>query len=41
MKTSENSGNTKGTQKDYSISFKLEVVKEVKQGFLSKRQAQD
>lgn len=32
MKTSENSGYVKRTQKDYSISFKLQVVQEIELG---------
>jgi transposase-like protein len=39
MKTSENSGNVKRSQKDYSLSFKLQLVEEVEQGFLTKSQA--
>jgi len=41
METSENSGYVKRTQKDYSLSFKLEVVQEIEQGFLSRSQACD
>jgi len=39
MKTSANTGNRKRTQKDYSLSFKLQLVEEVEQGFLTKSQA--
>lgn len=39
MKTIENSGYVKRTQKDYSLSFKLEVVQEIEQGFLTRSQA--
>lgn len=39
MKTSVNKGATKRTQKDYSFSFKLQLVEEVEQGFLTKSQA--
>ncbi|WP_452602930.1 hypothetical protein [Pontimicrobium sp. MEBiC06410] len=38
MKTSENNGYTKRTQKDYSLSFKLQLVEEVGQGHLTKSQ---
>ncbi|WP_034040217.1 transposase [Wocania ichthyoenteri] len=41
MKTSENTGYVKRTQKDYSLSFKLEVVQEIEQGFLTRSQARD
>lgn len=41
MKTSENSEYVKRTQKDYSHSFKLEVVQEIEQGFLTRSQARD
>lgn len=41
MKTSGNSGYVKRTQKDYSLSFKLEVVGEIEQGFLTRSQARD
>ena len=41
MKRSENSGYVKRTQKDYSLSFKLEVVQEIEQGFLTRSQARD
>ena len=39
MKNSVNSGYVKRTQKDYSISFKLQLVSEIEQGFLTKSQA--
>lgn len=39
MKTSVNPGHVKRTQKDYSLSFKLQLVEEVEQGFLTKSQA--
>ncbi len=39
MKTSANTGNHKRTQKDYSLSFKLQLVEEVEQGLLTKSQA--
>lgn len=39
MKTSANNVTTKRTQKDYSLSFKLQLVEEVEQGFLTKSQA--
>lgn len=39
MKTSDKSGIAKRTQKDYSLSFKLQLVKEVEHGFLTKTQA--
>lgn len=39
MKTSENTGYVKRTQKDYSISFKLRVVQEIEQGQLSRSEA--
>jgi len=39
MKTSENSGYVKRTQKDYSISFKLQVVQEIELGQLSRTEA--
>ncbi|PQV45753.1 transposase-like protein [Jejuia pallidilutea] len=39
MKTSVNNVTTKRTQKDYSLSFKLQLVEEVEQGFLTKSQA--
>ena len=40
MKNLENTGYVKRTQKDYTMSFKLQVVQEVEQGLLSKSQAQ-
>ncbi len=39
MKTSDKLGTAKRTQKDYSLSFKLQLVEEVEQGFLTKTQA--
>lgn len=39
MKTSLNTGIVKRTQKDYSLSFKLQLVEEVELGLLSKSQA--
>ncbi|WP_028888930.1 transposase [Tenacibaculum ovolyticum] len=39
MKNSVNSGYVKRTQKDYSIFFKLQLVSEIEQGFLTKSQA--
>ncbi len=39
MKTSENAGYVKRTQKDYSISFKLQVVQEIELGHLSRSEA--
>ena len=39
MKTSENTGYVKRTQKDYSISFKLQVVQEIELGELSRIEA--
>lgn len=39
MKTSETNGLSKRTQKDYSLSFKLQVVEEIEQGELTKSQA--
>ncbi len=39
MKTSANTGNTKRTQKDYTLSFKLQLVEEVEHGLLTKSQA--
>ena len=39
MKTSDKSVNAKRTQKDYSLSFKLQLVAEVEQGLLTKSQA--
>ena len=39
MKTSENAGYVKRTQKDYSISFKLQVVQEIELGQLSRTEA--
>ncbi|MDO5980421.1 hypothetical protein [Flavivirga spongiicola] len=39
MKTSENKGYLKRTQKDYSLSFKLQLVEDIEQGNLTKSQA--
>ncbi len=39
MKTSENNALSKITQKDYSLSFKLQVVQEIELGELTKSQA--
>ena len=39
MKTPENNEYTKRTQKDYSLSFKLQLVEEIEQGHLTKIQA--
>lgn len=39
MKRSENNGVPRRTQKDYSLSFKLQVVEEIEQGELTKSQA--
>jgi transposase len=39
MKTSENNALSKRTQKDYSLSFKLQVVQEIELGELTKSQA--
>ena len=39
MSNPENSGYCKRTQKDYTMSFKLQVVQEIEQGLMSKRQA--
>jgi len=39
MKTPENNGYVKRTQKDYSISFKLQVVQEIELGHLSRTEA--
>lgn len=39
MKTSENAGYVKRTQKDYSISFKLQVVQEIELGQLGRTEA--
>ncbi len=39
MKTSNTTGYIKRTQKDHSFSFKLQIVEEVEQGFLTKSQA--
>lgn len=39
MKSTDKTGYLKRTQKDYSLSFKLQLVKEIEQGFLTKSQA--
>ena len=39
MKTSTNMGYTKRTQKDYSLSFKLQVVEEIESGQLDRLSA--
>jgi transposase-like protein len=39
MKTSEKTGYVKRTQKDYSVSFKLQVVQEIELGQLSRTEA--
>jgi len=39
MKTSENTGYVKRTQKDYTISFKLQVVQEIESGELGRTEA--
>ena len=39
MKNSVNIGHIKRTQKDYSLSFKLQLVKEIEHGLLTKNQA--
>lgn len=39
MNTSENTGYVKRTQKDYSISFKLQVVQEIESGELGRTEA--
>lgn len=39
MKDSENKGYSKRTQKNYSLSFKLQLVEELEQGLLTKSQA--
>jgi transposase-like protein len=39
MKTSKETGVSKRTQKDYSLSFKLQLVQEIEQGELTKTQA--
>lgn len=40
MKNKEESGARRRTQKDYSLSFKLQVVDEVEKGHLSYKQSQ-
>lgn len=39
MKTSENNGYIKRTQKDYSVSFKLQVVQEIESGSIGRTEA--
>lgn len=39
MKSSTNNGYEKRTQKDYTLSFKLQVVQEIEQGLLTRTQA--
>jgi len=39
MKTSEKAGYVKRTQKDYSVSFKLQVVQEMELGELNRTEA--
>lgn len=39
MESLENNGYVKRTQKDYSLSFKLQLVKEIEQGLLTRSQA--
>lgn len=39
MKASKKTGVSKRTQKDYSLSFKLQLVQEIEQGELTKTQA--
>ncbi len=39
MKNSENNGYFKRTQKDYTMSFKLQIVQQIEQGLLTKNQA--
>ena len=39
MKKPVNTGYVKRTQKDYSLSFKLQLVEEIEQGLLTKSQA--
>ncbi len=39
MKTSDKTGIVKRTQKDYSLSFKLQLVEEIELGFITKTQA--
>ena len=41
MKTSVNNDYFKRTQKDYSLSFKLEIVQEIEQEFLTRSLARD
>lgn len=39
MRNSESNGYYKRTQKDYTMSFKLQIVQEIEQGLLTKNQA--
>ena len=39
MESSTKKGYVKRTQKDYTLSFKLQVVQEIEQGLLSRTQA--
>lgn len=39
MKNPENIGYCKRTQKDYTMSFKLQIVQQIEQGLLTKNQA--
>jgi transposase-like protein len=39
MKNPESNGYCKRTQKDYTMSFKLQIVQEIEQGLLTKNQA--
>ena len=41
MQKPVNKGYLKRTQKDYSLSFKLQLVEEIEQGFLTRSQARD
>ena len=41
MKTPKNMEYKKRTQKDYSLSFKLQLVEDIEQGFLTKSQAKN
>jgi|SaaInlStandDraft_1057018.scaffolds.fasta_scaffold06819_2 hypothetical protein len=38
MKNTDNTGYIKPTQKEYSLSFKLQIVQEIEQGLLTKSQ---
>ncbi len=39
MESTKNNGYIKRTQKNYSLSFKLQLVEEIEQGLLTKSQA--